>query len=598
MTRFEIPGGLKRRLHISALLIGACVAVAPRASRAEDAPKESEKSDSPAPDAKPADTDVKADADTKVDAPKAAEAAPAAAPATPVANTDTPVPPPPAPVVKDDLDPAGYVPGYRKSLGLGMAPWVPKVGSVPGGFTPSFAAPSPLDDWNFNFTGYMSAALRTSWSERKSAPGADQSSLSFHSVPVTADQYGTFTGTNTVPGSWADMTLQYGNKYVTGYVSMATYDPSRAASYVNPGSQYFINNVYMTIRVPPIDRTRLALTVGAVPNFYGALGQYGVGAYAPYIIGWVPGVGETMNLEYDLADGLTLQVEQGLRGVLSTPPQGTPNNNTTGFASQYWPASWVHHEHIGILHKGDVQIQAGLHYFYNWSQDDRNVQKYDDTNTRGVDEAHIKDGHITEIAADFRMLGGRYGYYTLAAAYTKGQDSQLLTGLNTYGGTGVRLLADWWGPGSGGNGTLFVVGTEYTLSLGTLLRYPQPFWGEGPDLVVMASFHHAQTTSPDPTFDGRARNKFGTEWTYRLLSWFGVGARFDAVEPNSKDSQESFTVLTPKLYFKSNWTSHELVTLQYARWFYGAHTSAQGTDPVAHENLDNQMVAVAFSMWW
>ncbi|HEY4107298.1 MAG TPA: hypothetical protein VGM44_25545, partial [Polyangiaceae bacterium] len=357
--------------------MGAFFAFAPRAS-AQDAATNDEKKPDAATDAKPADgekkpdSDVKPEAAPKADAPKAdapkadapkADAPKADAPkadaTTPVVSTDTPVPEEPQPVVKDDLDPAGYVPGYRKSLGLGIAPWVPKVGSVPGGFTPSFAAPSPLDDWNFNFTGYMSAALRTSWSERKSAPTPDQSSLSFHSVPVTADQYGTFTGTNTIPGSWADMTLQYGNRYVTGYVSMATYDPSRAASYVNPGSQYFINNVYMTIRVPPMDRTRLAFTVGAVPNYYGALGQYGVGAYAPYVIGWVPGVGETTNLEYDLTDSLTLQFEQGLRGVLSSPPQGIPNNNSTGYANQYWPASWVHHEHIGILKKGAVQLQAG-----------------------------------------------------------------------------------------------------------------------------------------------------------------------------------------------------------------------------------------------
>ncbi len=593
MTRFEIRGGAPRCLRISTLLVGAGLLLAPRVSLAQDTDDSDEKPGAEAkPDAAKPAADAKAESEAKPDAAKPAADAE-------VASSDAPVPDEEEKAeVTDDLDPAGYVPGYRKSLGLGIAPWVPKVGSVPGGFTPAFAAPSPVDDWNFNFTGYMSAALRTSWSPRKSPATGDQSGTSFHSLPVTADQYGTFTGTNTVPGSWADMTLQYGNKYVTGYVSMATYDPSRAASYVNPGSQYFINNVYLTIRVPPMDRTRVAFTVGAVPNYYGALGQYGVGAYAPYIIGWVPGVGETANLEYDLSDSYTLQLEQGLRGVISSPPQGTPNNNTTGFASDYQPASWVHHEHVGILHKGDIQWQAAVHYFFNWSQDDRNVQAFDDTNTRGVDEAHIKDGQLSEVAADFKMQGGRYGYYTLAAAYVKGQNSQLLTGLNTYGGTGVRLLADWWGPNSGGNGTLFVVGTEYTLSLGTLLRYPQPFWGEGPDLVGTVSFHHAQTTSPDPTFDNRSRNKFATEWTYRFLPWLGVGTRFDVVQPNSKDPEETFTVITPKIYFKSNWTSHELVTLQYARWFYGAHTAAQGTDPVSHDNLDNQMVAISFGMWW
>jgi len=581
------------RLQIAALLVGGCVVFAPRASLAQDAPAEA---------ASPSSDDAKPAAAPAVEAKVEATAAKQVE-AQPVANTNIPVPPAPVTAVKDDLDPAGYVPGYRKSMGLGLAPWVPQVGSVPGGFTPSFAAPSPTGDWNFNFTGYMSAALRTSFADRKSPATGDQSATSFHSPPVTADQYGTFTGTNTVPGSWADMTFQYGNRYVTGYVSIATYNPSQAASYYNPGSQYLLNNVYLTVRVPPIDHGRLAVTAGAVPNFYGALGQYGVGAYAPYIIGWVPGVGETTNFEYDLSQSLTLQVEQGFRGTLATAPPGLVNNNSTGYANQFLPASWVHHEHVGFLHKGEVQIQGALHYFYNWSQDDRNALSVnglpaDDTQTPGIDEGHPKDGHIHELGADLKVLGGRYGYFAAAGAYVKGKDSSQLTGLNTYGGTGVRLFKDWWGPNSQGNGTLFVVGAEYTLSIGTLARYPQPFWGEGPDLIGMVSFHHAQTTSPDPTFNDRARNKFATEWTYRFLSWFGVGARFDRVQPNSREPDETYSVIAPKLYFKSNWTSHELVTVQYAKWFYGSKTAAQGTDPVAHSNLDDQMLSVSFGMWW
>jgi len=587
---------VKRGLHLSALLAGACVVLAARVAHAQDTDDEA---DAPAADKPAAPATPKADADAdKTDKADKDDADAKPAEAAPAAADTAPVPAVPATAKGDNLENAGYVPGYRKTLGIGMAPWVPKVGGLPGGYTPSFGSSAPSDDWNFNFTGYMSAALRTSFSARKPGVGTDQSGTSFHSVPVVVDQYNTFTGTNTVPGSWADMTFQYGNRYVTGYVSMATYDPSRAASYTNISSQYFLNNVYLTIRVPPVDHTRLAVTAGAVPNYYGALGQYGVGAYAPYIIAWAPGVGETTNFEYDLNDQYTLQVEQGMRGTFDKAPNGITNNNSNGYANPNWPAAWVHHEHVGILRRGDVQMQAGLHYFYNWSQDDQAVQPNDDLNTQGVNELHPKDGHISVFGADFRLLGGRYGYFAAAGAYVKGKDAGTLTGLNTYGGNGVRLMADWWGKNSGGTGTLLVVGAEYTLSLGTLLRYPEPFWGEGPDLIGMVSFHHVQTTSVDPAFDGRARNKFATEWTYRVLSWFGVGARFDRVQPNSKDPEETFSVITPKLLFKSGWTSHEQVSVQYAKWFYGSHTAAQGTDPVAHVNLDDQLLAISFGMWW
>jgi hypothetical protein len=141
MTRLEMPRGLKRRIHTAAVLAFACLALLPRGSRAEDAPAAADSAvdddnDDVKPAAKPA--DAKPAADAKPDTAKPAPDA-----AAPVADTKTPVPAESTPAVKDEMDAAGYIPGYRKSMGLGVAPWVPRVGSVPGGFTPSFAAPCP-----------------------------------------------------------------------------------------------------------------------------------------------------------------------------------------------------------------------------------------------------------------------------------------------------------------------------------------------------------------------------------------------------------------------------------------------------------------------
>jgi hypothetical protein len=70
------------------------------------------------------------------------------------------------------------------------------------------------------------------------------------------------------------------------------------------------------------------------------------------------------------------------------------------------------------------------------------------------------------------------------------------------------------------------------------------------------------------------------------------------VAPNSKDLQESFDVVSPKLIFKSDWLSHEQVTLAYTRWLYGAHTHAEFPDDYTREQLDNQMFALTFGMWF
>ena len=118
MTRLEMPRGLKRRIHTAAVLVGASLAFVPRVSRAQDAPATAasaadDDNDDDAKAAKPAKpaADEKPAADAKVEAKATADAA------TPVADTKAPVPPEPTEAVKDELDPAGYIPGYRKSMG-------------------------------------------------------------------------------------------------------------------------------------------------------------------------------------------------------------------------------------------------------------------------------------------------------------------------------------------------------------------------------------------------------------------------------------------------------------------------------------------------
>jgi hypothetical protein len=92
--------------------------------------------------------------------------------------------------------------------------------------------------------------------------------------------------------------------------------------------------------------------------------------------------------------------------------------------------------------------------------------------------------------------------------------------------------------------------------------------------------------------------KFGAEVTYRFFPWVAVSGRFDHVSPNSRDTSENFQVLAPKLIFKSNWNSHEQVTLSYTRWLYGSHTHAQFPNDYTRHDLDNQMFALHFGMWW
>src|SRR5262249_31295907 len=139
--------------------------------------------------------------------------------------------------------------------------------------------------------------------------------------------------------------------------------------------------------------------------------------------------------------------------------------------------------------------------------------------------------------------------------------SDIVQILNT--GGGKQLTERFWGFQSKGNGGLTILGGQYTVSLGTLLRYPMEFWGEGPDLLISLFGMYAHTTSDQPDHDGVNTYKVGTEVTYSFFPWLAASTRIDAVMPDAAHTSESFAVISPKLTFRSDWQAREALTIQY-----------------------------------
>ena len=96
------------------------------------------------------------------------------------------------------------------------------------------------------------------------------------------------------------------------------------------------------------------------------------------------------------------------------------------------------------------------------------------------------DGRINIFAADARVNAGRFGHLYLAYSYTDALQaravSRIISVLNAPGGLG--LMNNYFGPNSGGTGTLSTIGGQYDLSIGRLVSYPIPFSGDGPDLYL------------------------------------------------------------------------------------------------------------------
>ena len=107
-------------------------------------------------------------------------------------------------------------------------------------------------------------------------------------------------------------------------------------------------------------------------------------------------------------------------------------------------------------------------------------------------------------------------------------------------------------------------------SLHTILKGTDAFWGEGWDVKLSLYTLINFVQSDVDRMDGVRRMKYGADLVYDALPWLGVGTKFDRVQPNNKLPEQSFGILSPRIVFRSNWVTHEAITLQYSRYFYNA----------------------------
>jgi hypothetical protein len=556
------------------------------------------------------------------------EVIPAVPPPTGV-PPETPTPPPPPPAAtqpqppagapapletRDEVRSPGYLPGYRTQQSLSLSPYAPTVGGLPGGLTPGFGAPMPFTQWTFRFSGFFTATLQGSLNRRE-VTGEGQRGVIYHTPPQTLDEYGSFVGTSTMPGQWVALNLSYGNPLVSANISLNTWNPSAPSTYYQVGSQYFINNAFLRFDIPAFGELNVHANVGYFYNYYGNLAQYGPGMYTQSIIGAPRGVGESVSGEYRVSPSLTLTMEDGLMGTRGGKvPDGVVPTGGNGGANPIFPAAYVHHLHLGVVHTGDHPYRLTLHWMTNWAQDDRAQRPADNPTTHFVDEAYIRDGRIDVVGVDGTVQDRTWGYLGLGASYTRGDNASVLRGMQTFGGTDGQALAErWFGPSTSGTGKMFAAGLNYNISLGRLLSGPNAFSNEQPDVLINAGFVLAYTQStlvvlPGATtdasadtakFNHRLRYKFGVDALYTFLSWMSAGVRVDRVAPTSKDSKETFYVLAPRVVFKRSWNSHESITLLYAKWFYGPDSHSEAGSVVPMDiGLDDQLVALNVNLYW
>jgi hypothetical protein len=187
--------------------------------------------------------------------------------------------------------------------------------------------------------------------------------------------------------------------------------------------------------------------------------------------------------------------------------------------------------------------------------------------------------------------------------YTSASDartvSPIIRVLNAPGGPG--LMREYLGPDSGGNGSLFTVGAQYDLSIGQLARYPMPFSGYGPDIVVSLFGIYTGVSSDDEAYDGVTKMKYGSEVTYSAFSWLAFGGRYDRVVADTDDDTKTFAVISPRVILRTDYNSQDQVTLQYSRWMYGSGVPIRAGYPPRDDlsiRPDENTVSMNVNMWW
>lgn len=532
---------------------------------------------------------------------------------TPVREQPKPAETAPQP---DEREQPGHYPGYARQSEISLSPSALQFPSVlPTGITPQSTAVSPSShEFKMQFSGYIQGGLRAGIGHRDVA-SAQQHTLSIHSDPVVAGgSWGWFDHTNTVPGPWAQLNFKYGNDRVSANAVLGAWGTTEAqnasAYYLPPVQQWFTDAYLMyTPRVAPVG---LTVKAGVYRERYGSMAQYTDGAYSVPAIAVINGVGSTATLELPFEGDFTVRTEAGLKGTLNRAMPGLVPDGSNENARPIEGSTYAAHAHLGF---GYGDVWPTLHLIHAFSQDDRS-DRFDDTTTPTDDRLTRKDGTLDVIGADVRYPGGRFGHLVAAAEYVKGKNMTSMSNLVQilYSGSGRDFNERYWGYYSNGTGSLTLAALQYTVSLGTLLRYPEEFWGEAPDLTVSVFGIYGHSVSGPSMNDGPAyfaapvqtkgtidMIKTGVETLYSVAPWLAFGDRIDFVAPNMADPSKWYQILTQKIVIRSDWTARETLVIQYSGWLLGDNVKVNGDNRLMNYTSakpDQHMLAIYGTMWW
>ena len=507
---------------------------------------------------------------------------------------------------------------------------------------PPVVTEAPAEDWGFKFHGFFRGPMRLSM-DTETGQG-----LQFHAPPVTPDlNYTTWNYTNNNPGPWGEAIFQYGNNRAIMTMAIASYNIT-SGGWRELQDQLGIDRAFVTLNFPDAlgDIGKMTWNVGVFSDRYGAMGKYDGGAYDTYIIGRTRVAGATGTFDLDLADDFRLVIEGGF-GAKMDVQQWQPYPYTSW---QPYPGyiqmgtSLLGHLHVGVVFNNIWTFT--LHYMDTFTRDAMRtnmnsstfagIDNYTSPSGAGMNAAlntDARNGDMRILGADLRLDGGWMGIGYLGFSTIKASNAGVLqdTIEVVHSQGGWQFTNNFLG--DNGNGTVNNIGFQYTFSLAAFMLRPQAWWGQGADFTVqlfgiytwITGLGDSAAVSPGAYFvgivgpDGAGTKKLktGTQLLYTPLPFMSAGVRLDWVQPNMDNSTHNFTVISPRLIFRTEFVTHEQITVQYQYYDYGSwyYKSSNGVGtgmpwpglpyPYGQAgNLwnpvrpDKNTFTIAASMWW
>lgn len=474
------------------------------------------------------------------------------------------------PVVDMDNRAGAEVPGARPNVFPDRADH--RSSSVGRVLTSRGGGPGGAGGWAFDFHGYFRAPMRVGQGTREEGErSSGQGKTTLHAPLIPDDQYLGYQYTLHNPRDWAELYFSVGNQVASGTVSIQAFNFTDAA-WKESNAQFGIAQAFVTL-TPKLKnkRVRLLWKVGSFDNRYGASGRFDAGELDTYLFGRTHAMGESGRLDF-LLGKFTLGVEHG---VGATRPDPSIYN-----AARF---TLLHHAHASLDWRNDVEV--GFHYLHAFArEEDRHGPAIEDR------YRNLPDGDMTVLGPEVRIDWGRIGYFYTGVSWLRARRARVvgpsIEVIHAKGGGQWNFGiidnylegpdADGDGNGtSDGNGQIvsWMVQTEHSVQK---IMKGDAFWGEGMDAVLKlyAMVNHVQ--SGDEDVNGLLKVKYGGDLLFSALPWFGVGARYTRVQPNSRVPEQSFSAFSPRIVFRTRWVTREEISLSYTRYVYNQRLCDDG----------------------